>query len=234
MFYKELETWFTNLELLIKKTLPQRHIFCLFHSKWLNNRFSLPSGNIRNTERLSYEKQQNYRITVTAFDCGQKRAQEDVTVQIDIKPICKPGWQGQSCKSGVRITLFPFSNLGIHMRKKLGRKASLSPKTNSFWTYASPQGNWDFRTMFSQGDQEACQSSPEGNSVVVFFLNMLDPVRLPCCFACQRWQHLGSQNHTGMKERRGKRRPRGGRNIAKEGILFLKPPAQGKLCLSHS
>uniref|UniRef100_A0A665UZJ2 Calsyntenin-2 n=1 Tax=Echeneis naucrates TaxID=173247 RepID=A0A665UZJ2_ECHNA len=52
------------------------------------------NGNIRNTERLSYDKQQNYKITVTAFDCGQKRAKEDVAVHIDVKPVCKPGWQG--------------------------------------------------------------------------------------------------------------------------------------------
>lgn len=32
---------------------------------------------------------------VTAFDCGQKRAKEDVAVHIDVKPVCKPGWQGQ-------------------------------------------------------------------------------------------------------------------------------------------
>lgn len=104
-------------------------------SKWLNNRFSLPSGNIRNTERLSYEKQQSYRITVTAFDCGQKRAQEDVTVHIDVKPICKPGWQGQSCRSGSRILLFPFSNIAIHTRIK----CPLKTKKKSFVTTENQQ-----------------------------------------------------------------------------------------------
>ncbi|KAJ8389584.1 hypothetical protein AAFF_G00118210 [Aldrovandia affinis] len=52
------------------------------------------NGNIRNTEKLSYDKQQRYKIMVTAFDCGQKRAAESVQVGIDVKPICKPGWQG--------------------------------------------------------------------------------------------------------------------------------------------
>uniref|UniRef100_A0A3Q2EAA8 Calsyntenin-2 n=1 Tax=Cyprinodon variegatus TaxID=28743 RepID=A0A3Q2EAA8_CYPVA len=52
------------------------------------------NGNIRNTERLSYEKQQSYRIMVSAFDCGQKKAKEDVVVHIEVKPVCKPGWQG--------------------------------------------------------------------------------------------------------------------------------------------
>ncbi|KAM9459960.1 calsyntenin-2-like isoform 1-T1 [Salvelinus alpinus] len=52
------------------------------------------NGNIRNTERLSYDKQLRYKIMVTAFDCGQKRATESVAVHIDVKPVCKPGWQG--------------------------------------------------------------------------------------------------------------------------------------------
>ncbi|KAK6302486.1 hypothetical protein J4Q44_G00268410 [Coregonus suidteri] len=52
------------------------------------------NGNIRNTERLSYDKKQRYEVMVTAFDCGQKRATESVAVHIDVKPVCKPGWQG--------------------------------------------------------------------------------------------------------------------------------------------
>ncbi|XP_035279483.1 calsyntenin-2 [Anguilla anguilla] len=52
------------------------------------------NGNIRNTERLSFDKQPRYKIMVTAFDCGQKRAAESVQVRIDVKPVCKPGWQG--------------------------------------------------------------------------------------------------------------------------------------------
>ncbi|XP_059586922.1 calsyntenin-2 isoform X2 [Alligator mississippiensis] len=54
------------------------------------------NGNIRNTEKLSYDKQHLYEIMVTAFDCGQKRATEDVLVRVDIKPVCKPGWQDWS------------------------------------------------------------------------------------------------------------------------------------------
>ncbi|XP_048845309.1 calsyntenin-2-like [Brienomyrus brachyistius] len=52
------------------------------------------NGNIRNTERLSYDKQRRYKIMVTAFDCGQQRARENALVRIDVKPACKPGWQG--------------------------------------------------------------------------------------------------------------------------------------------
>ncbi|XP_073216084.1 calsyntenin-2 isoform X4 [Lepidochelys kempii] len=54
------------------------------------------NGNIRNTEKLNYDKQHEYEIMVTAFDCGQKRATEDVLVRVDVKPVCKPGWQGAS------------------------------------------------------------------------------------------------------------------------------------------
>uniref|UniRef100_A0A8C3LPA5 Calsyntenin 2 n=1 Tax=Chrysolophus pictus TaxID=9089 RepID=A0A8C3LPA5_CHRPC len=51
------------------------------------------NGNIRNTEKLNYDKQHQYEIMVTAFDCGQKHAREDVLVQVNVKPVCKPGWQ---------------------------------------------------------------------------------------------------------------------------------------------
>ncbi|KAM6414245.1 LOW QUALITY PROTEIN: calsyntenin-2 [Rhynochetos jubatus] len=51
------------------------------------------NGNIRNTEKLSYDKQHQYEIMVTAFDCGQKHATEDVLVRVNVKPVCKPGWQ---------------------------------------------------------------------------------------------------------------------------------------------
>lgn len=54
----------------------------------------MSSGNIRNTEKLSYDKQHQYEILVTASDCGQKPAAQDTLVQVDVKPVCKPGWQG--------------------------------------------------------------------------------------------------------------------------------------------
>lgn len=65
-----------------------------------------PAGNIRNTEKLSYDKQHQYEIMVTAFDCGQKRATEDVLVRVEVKPVCKPGWQGRTC-----MFFFPFGNI---------------------------------------------------------------------------------------------------------------------------
>ncbi|XP_014643706.1 PREDICTED: calsyntenin-2, partial [Ceratotherium simum simum] len=51
------------------------------------------NGNIRNTEKLSYDRQRQYEILVTAYDCGQKPAAQDTLVQVDVKPVCKPGWQ---------------------------------------------------------------------------------------------------------------------------------------------
>ncbi|XP_061456639.1 calsyntenin-1 isoform X2 [Rhineura floridana] len=53
-------------------------------------------GYIKNTEKLNYGKEHQYKLTVTAYDCGTKRAAEDVLVKISIKPTCKPGWQGWS------------------------------------------------------------------------------------------------------------------------------------------
>ncbi|KAK2492292.1 hypothetical protein MC885_013556 [Smutsia gigantea] len=45
------------------------------------------NGNIRNTEKLSYDKQHQYEILVTAYDCGQKPAAQDTLVQVDVKPV---------------------------------------------------------------------------------------------------------------------------------------------------
>ena len=56
---------------------------------------SPPEGYIKNTEKLKYGKEHQYKLTVTAYDCGKKRAAEDVLVKISIKPTCTPGWQGE-------------------------------------------------------------------------------------------------------------------------------------------
>ncbi|KAM5248727.1 calsyntenin-1 [Ctenodactylus gundi] len=53
-------------------------------------------GYIKNTEKLSYGKEYQYKLTVTAYDCGKKRAAEDALVKISIKPTCTPGWRGWS------------------------------------------------------------------------------------------------------------------------------------------
>uniref|UniRef100_A0A8C0W494 Calsyntenin-1 n=1 Tax=Castor canadensis TaxID=51338 RepID=A0A8C0W494_CASCN len=53
-------------------------------------------GYIKNTEKLNYGKEHRYKLTITAYDCGKKRATEDVLVKISVKPACTPGWQGWS------------------------------------------------------------------------------------------------------------------------------------------
>ncbi|KAM4556801.1 calsyntenin-2-like [Fundulus diaphanus] len=93
------------------------------------------NGNIRNTERLSYEKQQSYRIMVSAFDCGQKKAEEDVVVHIEVKPVCKPGWQGWSKRvdyepgTGSK-QLFPKMHLETCGGPLSGVKAMVELQTN--------------------------------------------------------------------------------------------------------
>uniref|UniRef100_A0A8B9H8Z4 Calsyntenin-2 n=1 Tax=Astyanax mexicanus TaxID=7994 RepID=A0A8B9H8Z4_ASTMX len=75
---------------------PQYSQICNYEIVTQDTPFAIDrNGNIRNTERLSFDKQQHYKILVTAYDCGQKRASESVPVHIDVKPVCKPGWQGQ-------------------------------------------------------------------------------------------------------------------------------------------
>lgn len=51
-------------------------------------------GNIENTEKLQYSGERLYKFTVTAYDCGKKRASDDAEVEIQVKPTCKPSWQG--------------------------------------------------------------------------------------------------------------------------------------------
>ncbi|KAJ1074469.1 hypothetical protein K5549_001164 [Capra hircus] len=73
-------------------------------------------GYIKNTEKLNYGKEHQYKLTVTAYDCGKKRAAEDVLVKISIKPTCTPGWQGWNSRVEYEpgtgaLTLFPNVHL---------------------------------------------------------------------------------------------------------------------------
>uniref|UniRef100_H3D9Z3 Calsyntenin-2 n=1 Tax=Tetraodon nigroviridis TaxID=99883 RepID=H3D9Z3_TETNG len=73
---------------------PQYSQICNYQITTARTPFAIDrNGNIRNTEKLSYDRQQQYEIQVTAWDCGQKRALQSVPVRIDVKPVCKPGWQ---------------------------------------------------------------------------------------------------------------------------------------------
>lgn len=97
LFIDSISVWFLAFEalklLFEAPSVPSCHHearYCLWHRATL-----FPTqGNIRNTEKLSYDRQQQYEIQVTAWDCGQKRALHSVPVRIDVKPVCKPGWQG--------------------------------------------------------------------------------------------------------------------------------------------
>ncbi|XP_076591911.1 calsyntenin-2-like [Chaetodon auriga] len=74
---------------------PQYSQICNYQITTTSTPFAIDrNGNIRNTEKLSFDRQQQYEIQVTAWDCGQKRALHSVPVRIDVKPVCKPGWQG--------------------------------------------------------------------------------------------------------------------------------------------
>ncbi|KAM9298888.1 calsyntenin-1 isoform 4-T4 [Gastrophryne carolinensis] len=73
-------------------------------------------GYIKNTEKLNYGKERQYKLTVTAYDCGKKRATEDILVKINIKPTCKASWQGYSKRIEYEpgtesLALFP----GMHL-----------------------------------------------------------------------------------------------------------------------
>ncbi|XP_068094938.1 calsyntenin-1 isoform X3 [Hyperolius riggenbachi] len=73
-------------------------------------------GYIKNTEKLNYGKERQYKLTVTAYDCGKKRATEDILVKISIKPTCKASWQGYSKRIEYEpgtgsLALFP----GMHL-----------------------------------------------------------------------------------------------------------------------
>ncbi|KAJ8258887.1 hypothetical protein COCON_G00178990 [Conger conger] len=73
-------------------------------------------GFIKNTENLNYSKERMYKLSVTAYDCGKNRASEDVLVKVDIKPTCKPGWQGWSKRVEYEpgtgsLSLFPSMHL---------------------------------------------------------------------------------------------------------------------------
>ncbi|XP_069473874.1 calsyntenin-2 [Ambystoma mexicanum] len=116
------------------------------------------NGNIRNTEKLSYDKQRQYEILVTAYDCGQKRATLDVPVHVFIKPICKPGWQDWSkhieynLGSG-SIPLFP----SIHLETCDGPVSSI--QTTVELQISSIGKGCDRETYSENSLQELCGAS---------------------------------------------------------------------------
>ncbi|KAL8198343.1 UNVERIFIED_CONTAM: Calsyntenin-1 [Gekko kuhli] len=92
-------------------------------------------GYIKNTEKLNYGKEHQYKLTVTAYDCGKKRAAEDVLVKISIKPTCKPGWQGWSKRMEYEpgtgsLALFPNIHLETCDEPVTSVQATIELETN--------------------------------------------------------------------------------------------------------
>uniref|UniRef100_A0A2K5PV21 Calsyntenin-3 n=1 Tax=Cebus imitator TaxID=2715852 RepID=A0A2K5PV21_CEBIM len=74
---------------------PQYSQICYYEILTPNTPFLIDNdGNIENTEKLQYSAERLYKFTVTAYDCGKKRAADDAEVEIQVKPTCKPSWQG--------------------------------------------------------------------------------------------------------------------------------------------
>ncbi|XP_042334566.1 calsyntenin-1 isoform X2 [Sceloporus undulatus] len=92
-------------------------------------------GYIKNSEKLNYGKEHQYKLTVTAYDCGKKRATEDVLVKITIKPTCKPGWQGWSKRMEYEpgtgaLSLFPNIHLETCDEPITSVQATIELETN--------------------------------------------------------------------------------------------------------
>ncbi|XP_016156021.1 PREDICTED: calsyntenin-2 [Ficedula albicollis] len=116
------------------------------------------NGNIRNTEKLSYDKQHQYEIMVTAFDCGQKRAAEDALVRVNVKPVCKPGWQDWNKRIEYRpgsgsIPLFP----SIHLETCDGPVSSIHTTIELQTTYIGK--GCDRETYSEKSLQKLCGAS---------------------------------------------------------------------------
>ncbi|KAJ8016604.1 hypothetical protein DPEC_G00008960 [Dallia pectoralis] len=92
-------------------------------------------GFIKNTEKLNYSKERMYKLTVTAYDCGKNRASEDVLVKINIKPTCKPGWQGFNKRIEYEpgtgsLALFPSMHLDTCEEPITSIQANIELETN--------------------------------------------------------------------------------------------------------
>ncbi|MGH0122394.1 UNVERIFIED_CONTAM: hypothetical protein FKN15_014825 [Acipenser sinensis] len=92
-------------------------------------------GYIRNTEKLNHSKERSYKLTVTAYDCGKKRATDDVLVKINIKPTCKPGWQDWSKRMEYEpgtgsLSLFPSMHLETCEEPITSIQANIELETN--------------------------------------------------------------------------------------------------------
>ncbi|XP_033711241.1 calsyntenin-2 [Tursiops truncatus] len=116
------------------------------------------NGNVRNTEKLSYDKQRQYEILVTAYDCGQKPAAQDTLVQVDVKPVCKPGWQDWTKRIEYQpgsgsVPLFP----SIHLETCDGAVSSIQITTELQTNYIGK--GCDRETYSEKSLQKLCGAS---------------------------------------------------------------------------
>ncbi|XP_057594925.1 calsyntenin-2 [Hippopotamus amphibius kiboko] len=116
------------------------------------------NGNIRNTEKLSYDRQRQYEILVTAYDCGQKPAAQDTLVQVDVKPVCKPGWQDWTKRIEYQpgsgsVPLFP----SIHLETCDGAVSSIQITTELQTNYIGK--GCDRETYSEKSLQKLCGAS---------------------------------------------------------------------------
>ncbi|XP_077370870.1 calsyntenin-1 isoform X4 [Festucalex cinctus] len=92
-------------------------------------------GFIKNTEKLNYGREHMYKLTVTAYDCGKNRASEDVLVKINVKPTCKPSWQGFNKRIEYEpgtgsLALFPSMHLETCDEPITSIRATIELETN--------------------------------------------------------------------------------------------------------
>uniref|UniRef100_A0A3Q3KAR2 Calsyntenin-2 n=1 Tax=Monopterus albus TaxID=43700 RepID=A0A3Q3KAR2_MONAL len=122
---------------------PQYSQICNYQISTTNTPFAIDrNGNIRNTEKLSYDRQQQYEIQVTAWDCGQKRALHSVPVHIDVKPVCKPGWQGWNKRGCDRET---------YSEKSLQKLCGASSGSTDLLPAPSASTNWTASLVTDSG-----------------------------------------------------------------------------------
>ena len=61
---------------------------------------------------------------MTAYDCGKKRAADDAEVEIQVKPTCKPSWQGEELCFGAHDSSFTLVSFFLPSDNHRGQSRS--------------------------------------------------------------------------------------------------------------
>lgn len=69
---------------------------------------------------------------MTAYDCGKKRAADDAEVEIQVKPTCKPSWQGEELRAVLSPILYIISHLGLPFVPSDNHRARLRARGERF------------------------------------------------------------------------------------------------------